>query len=134
MLHHPSHVAACRMMGGVRFVCTLSEVVETAANAAFAETVGDNMPSMGGRKVDIWSLCFQGGTFDRVKERCRVLLSTAAYLSHRMHIIVCRRIKPLCRLRVVMHGDVRSPTVHVMVVPYLLHTSTGARVTSVPRR
>ena len=122
------------MMCGARFVCIPSEVVDNAANAAFAEVVGDAVPSTGGRKVDIWSLCFQGGTFDRVKERCRVLVSIAAHLSHRMHIIVCRSIKPLCRIRVVMHGDARSPTVHVMVVPYLLHTSTGARVTSVPRR
>ena len=37
-----------------------------------AEAVGDDLPSTGGRKVDIWSLCFQGGTFDRVKERCMV--------------------------------------------------------------
>ena len=82
------------MMGGVRFVCTPSEVVDSAANAALAEAIGDDLPSTGGRKVDIWSLCFQGGTFDRVKERCRVLVSIAAHLSHRMHIIVCRIIKP----------------------------------------
>ena len=81
-------------MCGARFVCIPSEVVDNAANAAFAEVVGDAVPSTGGRKVDIWSLCFQGGTFDRVKERCRVLVSIAAHLSHRMHIIVCRIIKP----------------------------------------
>ena len=72
MLQHPSHVVVCRMSGVVRVVCIPSEVVDNAANAAFAEAVGNDLPASGGRKVDIWSLCFQGGTFDRVKERCRV--------------------------------------------------------------
>ena len=66
------HVVVCRIPGRVRFVSISSEVVDNAANAAFVETVGDDLPAAGGRKVDIWSLCFQGGTFDRVKERCRV--------------------------------------------------------------
>ena len=72
ILHHASHVVVCRIPSGGRFVSTSTEVVDNAANAAFAEAVGDDLPSAGGRKVDIWSLCFQGGTFDRVKERCRV--------------------------------------------------------------
>ena len=72
MLQYPSHVIPCRMPGVVRLVCIPIEVVDNAANAAFAEAVGNDMPASGGRKVDIWSLCFQGGTFDRVKERCIV--------------------------------------------------------------
>ena len=60
------------MPGVVRLVCIPIEVVDSAANAAFVEAVGSDVPSSGGRKVDIWSLCFQGGTFDRVKERCIV--------------------------------------------------------------
>ena len=72
MLQYPSHVIPCRMPGVVRLVCIPIGVVDNAANAAFAEAVGNDMPAAGGRKVDIWSLCFQGGTFDRVKERCIV--------------------------------------------------------------
>ena len=59
-------------VGGASCVYIPSEVVYNAANAAFAEAVGDDLPSAGGRKVDIWSTCLQGGTFDRVKERCIV--------------------------------------------------------------
>ena len=71
-LHHASHVVGCCISGSCRFVSTSIEVIDNAANAAFAEAVGDDLPVAGGRKVDIWSLCFQGGTFDRVKERCSV--------------------------------------------------------------
>ena len=49
--------------------CIPTEVVEAAANQEFARS-SDDLPSTGSRKVDIWSVCFQGGTFDRVKERC----------------------------------------------------------------
>ena len=58
--------------GDVQCVHIPSEVIDNAANAAFVEAVGDDVPAAGGRKVDIWSTCFQGGTFDRVKERCIV--------------------------------------------------------------
>ena len=71
---------------GVHCVYMPSEVIDNAANAAFAESVGDDLPAAGGRKVDIWSTCFQGGTFDRVKEqlhriavRCRPSISLCAY-------------------------------------------------------
>ena len=48
-----------------------TEVVEAAANQEFARST-DDLPSTGSRKADVWSVCFQGGTFDRVKERCIV--------------------------------------------------------------
>ena len=105
MLHHPSHVVVYHMPGGVRFVYIPSEVVDHAANAAFADSVGNDLPSTGGRKVDIWSLCFQGGTFDRVKERCTVWLSVAVCIAQCVHIIVCRSIKPVCLMHAVMQCD-----------------------------
>ena len=58
--------------GDVQCVHIPSGVIDNDANAAFVEAVGDDIPSAGGRKVDTWSTCFQGGTFDRVKERCIV--------------------------------------------------------------
>ena len=55
---------------GVYIVCAATEVVEAAANEEFVGTTKDgDRPMTGSRKVDTWSMCFQGGTFDRVKER-----------------------------------------------------------------
>ena len=76
----------------------LTEVINEDAERTFIETTGDK-PLPGGRRVDTWSMCFQGGTFDRVKERCVASLSIAvrrAYvcvyhtLSSARHPIVCR--------------------------------------------
>ena len=72
VLQHTSHAVGDRVHCDVRRMCIPIEVVDGAANAAFAESVGGDIPATGGRKVDIWSMCFQGGTFDRVKERCTV--------------------------------------------------------------
>ena len=55
---------------------TYTEVVEDAANQSFVGTTTEP-PMTGSRKVDTWSMCFQGGTFDRVKERRGPLLSVA---------------------------------------------------------
>ena len=48
-----------------------TEVVSDAANSVFVETP-DAPPAIGNRRADLWSVCFQGGTFDRIKERCGV--------------------------------------------------------------
>ena len=75
-----------------------TEVVNEDAERTFIDATGDK-PLPGGRRVDTWSMCFQGGTFDRVKERCVASLSIAvrrAYvcvyhtLSSARHPIVCR--------------------------------------------
>ena len=55
-------------------------MVEAAANQEFVDTTKEHeRPATGNRQVDTWSMCFQGGTFDRVKERLASLL----------HIVVC---------------------------------------------
>ena len=48
-----------------------TEVIDAAANAAFIASHGgkDELPAQGTRQVDIWSVCFQGGTFERIQER-----------------------------------------------------------------
>ena len=79
--------------------------MDHAANAAFATSVGSNLPATGGRKVDIWSLCFQGGTIDRVKELCTMWLPVAVCMAQCMHISVCRSIKPVCIMHAVMQCD-----------------------------
>ena len=53
-----------------------TEVVNEAAEQSFIDATGEK-PLPGGRRVDTWSMCFQGGTFDRIKERCGSLLSVA---------------------------------------------------------
>ena len=55
-----------------------SEVINEDAEQAFIDATGEQ-PLPGGRRVDTWSMCFQGGTFDRVKERCGSSLSVAAH-------------------------------------------------------
>ena len=55
---------------------TSTEVVNDNAEQAFIDATGEK-PLPGGRRVDTWSMCFQGGTFDRVKERCVASLSVA---------------------------------------------------------
>ena len=52
-----------------------TEVISDVANQEFANL--EEPPAIGSRKVDIWSVCFQGGTFDRVKERCGMQPSVA---------------------------------------------------------
>ena len=60
-----------------------TEVVDAAANREFVETTTEGeRPATGSRKVDTWSMCFQGGTFDRVKERCVSLPATPVCVSH----------------------------------------------------
>ena len=77
---------------------TWTEVVNENANQAFIDATGDKPPP-GGRRVDTWSMCFQGGTFDRVKERCVASLSVAvrrvyAWVHHALyiaqHLVICR--------------------------------------------
>ena len=72
MLWTASHVA--RLLACVT-LCAPTEVVADAANGEFANL--EEPPAIGSRKVDIWSACSQGGTFDRVKERCGMQLSVA---------------------------------------------------------
>ena len=55
---------------------TQTEVVNDEAERTFIEATGEK-PLPGGRRVDTWSMCFQGGTFDRVNERCVASLSVA---------------------------------------------------------
>ena len=55
---------------------TSTEVVNDNAEQAFIDATGEK-PLPGGRRVDTWSMCFQCGTFDRVKERCVASLSVA---------------------------------------------------------
>ena len=46
-----------------------TEVMDDAANRIFV--AGTTTPPMtGSRKADTFSMCFQGGTLDRIKERC----------------------------------------------------------------
>ena len=54
-----------------------TEVINEDAEQAFIEAGEQPLP--GGRRVDTWSMCFQGGTFDRVKERCGSSLSVASH-------------------------------------------------------
>ena len=68
MLCTASHVAL--MVSHVALYAP-TEVVSDAANSVFVAT-SDAPPAIGNRKADLWSVCFQGGTFDRIKERCGV--------------------------------------------------------------
>ena len=45
-----------------------AQVINDAANAA-ALSIMEVPPEIGNRSPGIWSVCFQGGTFDRVKQR-----------------------------------------------------------------
>ena len=45
-----------------------AQVINDAANAA-ALSIMEAPPEIGNRSPGIWSVCFQGGTFDRVKQR-----------------------------------------------------------------
>ena len=65
----------------VCITCDTTEVVDADANRAFVDTTADgDRPVTGNRKVETWSMCFQGGTFDRVKERCVSLSSDNVYV------------------------------------------------------
>ena len=68
MLCTASHVAL--MVSHVALYAP-TEVVSDAASSVFVATT-DAPPASGNRKADLWSVCFQGGTFDRIKERCGV--------------------------------------------------------------
>ena len=49
-------------------MCCISEAVNTAANDRFA-AMTDGMPETGSRLPELWSQCYFGGTFDRMKQR-----------------------------------------------------------------
>ena len=51
-----------------------AQVINDASNAA-ALSIMEAPPEIGNRSPGIWSVCFQGGTFDRVKQRCRPVAS-----------------------------------------------------------
>ena len=51
-----------------------AQVINEASNAA-ANAILDSPPEIGNRSPGIWSVCFQGGTFDRVKQRCWLIAS-----------------------------------------------------------
>ena len=53
-----------------------TEVIDDAANRLFLANAKE-APATGSQKADTFSMCFQGGTFDRVKERCESRLSVA---------------------------------------------------------
>ena len=61
-----------------------AQVISDASNAAAAALM-DEPPQIGNRSPGIWSVCFQGGTFDRVKQRCRLILSCHTCIDH----IIC---------------------------------------------
>ena len=68
MLCTASHVA---LMVSYVALYAPTEVVSDAANTVFVANT-DAPPAIGNRKADLWSACFHGGTFDRIKERCGV--------------------------------------------------------------
>ena len=45
-----------------------TEVIDDAANRVVVASTTEP-PMTGSRKADTFSMCFQGGTFDRIKER-----------------------------------------------------------------
>ena len=45
-----------------------TQVVQEAAQQIAAEVL-DEPPSVGSRTPNYWSICFQGGTFERIQER-----------------------------------------------------------------
>ena len=59
-------------------------IISDASNAAAAALL-DEPPQIGNRSPGIWSVCFQGGTFDRVKQRCRLIAACHTYIDH----IIC---------------------------------------------
>ena len=64
-----------------------TEVIDDAANRIFVAGT-DEPPTTGSRKADTFSMCFQGGTFDRIKERCESRLSVAVrYVCVYAHLI-----------------------------------------------
>ena len=94
----------------------LTEVINEDAERAFIDATGEQ-PLPGGRRVDTWSMCFQGGTFDRVKERCDSSLSVAVrHICAWTHKSVCI-IHQLYRCRLtaycIFHIMHRIQCVHV---------------------
>ena len=76
-----------------------ADVIDDAANRIFVAGTTEP-PTAGSRKADTFSMCFQGGTFDRIKERCASKLSVAAcYACVHAHLkyVLCYRLpyKPL---------------------------------------
>ena len=60
-----------------------AQVISDASNAA-AMSIMEAPPEIGNRSPGIWSVCFQGGTFDRVKQRCRLIASCHTCIDHIM--------------------------------------------------
>ena len=50
-----------------------TKVINNAANEAYIASLGGAVPELGSRRSEVWSCCFQGGTFDRIKQRCMSL-------------------------------------------------------------
>ena len=92
-----------------------TEVIDDAANAAFAASYRDQLPAQGTRKADIWSLCFQGGTFDRVKQRCRspVALPVASCACHSHDCIWVDYRDRMC-VHHAVHITSQLPAMHVL--------------------
>ena len=53
-------------------VYSIAEVINSVANETFIARCGE-APETGNRRSEVWSCCFQGGTFDRIKQRCMSL-------------------------------------------------------------
>ena len=87
-------------------LCDEFEVVEAAANLEYVGTTKEGeRPRTGSRKVDTWSMCFQGGTFDRVKERLASLPLIA--------VSVCRASSHTRSLLMALHHCIAPcPIVH----------------------
>ena len=88
-----------------------AQVISDASNAAAAALL-DEPPQIGNRSPGIWSVCFQGGTFDRVKQRCRLIAACHICIDH----IVCLFcIMHLCnQLSHCMYTMSRSDTSQVL--------------------
>ena len=75
-----------------------AQVINDASNAA-ALSIMEAPPEIGNRSPGIWSVCFQGGTFDRVKQRCRLIASCHTCIDHIM-CLYRASIQPVDQLHV----------------------------------
>ena len=66
----------------------MTKVINNAANEAYIASLGGDVPEIGNRRSEVWSCCFQGGTFDRIKQRC-MSLCMYVHSSHTMTLHDC---------------------------------------------
>ena len=87
-----------------------AQIINDASNALAAALL-DEPPQICNRSPGILSLCFQGGTFDRVKQRCRLIASCHTCIGHCLYRASMQPVEQLhvhCRLATGVRVTFRS--------------------------